>query len=241
MLNKSIVFVLWLTITQGCYANAVEKNFFHFCEEFFEKHASGELDDTRPVNEFRAEISEQLRRVDTHRELMGDSVAQLAFWINVHNLIVIRELKQFQVHYNTLTEQKGFWKSHVITLFGEDLSLRDIQQDKLMNVYHDPRIILALYMGVKGSPLHKVPYVSPDKTDKDLEEIAKDALNNDYFIRVKEKSELVVLSPLFRWHYPDHSSDELIRWINTYRDKEEQVPLDYEVKYYPFSWKLLEQ
>lgn len=240
MQNKYVFIVLFLIITQGCAVNAAEKDFFHFCKQFFENYAAGNTDETRPENVYRAEINEQLRRVEASGELQDDSIKQMAFWINVHNLIVIRELQQSQIKH-TLTEQKGFWKQPVTTLFGEDLSLRDIQQNKLMDAYNDPRIMLALYLGVRSSPLHEVPYVSPDDIDDDLEAIAQKALNNDHFIRLKEKSEFVVLSPLLKWHYPDHSTEELIQWINTYRKVEDHIPLDYEVKYYPFSWKLLDE
>ncbi len=82
---------------------------------------------------------------------------QLAYWFNLHNLIVVTEIAK---HYPVRRPAKleigpddvPLHEAHVVTINGVPLSLRDIRENIVQRYWTDPRVMYGFFHGDLASP-----------------------------------------------------------------------------------------
>ena len=88
---------------------------------------------------------------------------QLAFWLNLRNLLVIRNIAVDKPSRSLKKERGDFqspgdmWTQKHITVEGVALSIDDIERRIILAHWSDPNIIYGLYQGVKGGPSFQPP------------------------------------------------------------------------------------
>lgn len=140
---------------------------------------------------------------NTDRELLDQYIAglagtdlaalsrseQLAFWINLHNALLVRLVLDHVIvsspdeidpggSFSGGTLSRGPWERTLIRIGWRPVSLAAIKRDALRPVFRDPRWHYALCDGTLGGPsLARVPYTGAT-IDRDLQDAAIDFVSS---------------------------------------------------------------
>lgn len=143
----------------------------------------------------------------THDEFITfDNNQKLAFLINSYNALTIKLIVD---HYpvKSIKDLGSFfsspWKKKFIKLFNEDLSLDDIEHEKIRKNFAESRIHFALVCASKGCPaLLNEAYVA-EKLEQQLENSARNFLLDPERNRFHKERSTLELSPIFKWYSED--------------------------------------
>jgi hypothetical protein len=133
---------------------------------------------------------------------------QLAYWINLYNALVVREVLD---HYplgsvRDLDDGAGPWHRELVEIGGVELSLHDIEHHILRPIWDDLRILYALSCGAVGCPdLRAEPYRGA-VIDRQLTRAAMTYINDPRCILIE--SDRLIVSSLFRWHRQEFEDDD---------------------------------
>jgi hypothetical protein len=168
----------------------------------------------------------------------GDTAKQAAAAVLFYHLSVLQKVC---AHYpiTSVTEVKDFYTKRDLEFSGNLYSLKSFKET-FIRVY-GPEMQFVLYNGTRNCPGKLVPVLRPKGFQTQVEEAVKAAVQDSVFIRVKPRSEYVLLPESFSWHlgwFDVQSKEELVVWLNRYRPTENQIPIDYFIDYYPYRWKL---
>lgn len=165
-----------------------------------------------------------------------DAVNAEAFYINAYNILVINAAaKNYPL--TSVQSINGFFDSKKYTVAGQQMTLNNLEKEKLLKVYKDPRFHFVLVCGALGCPpITNFAYV-PNKLEEQLETQTRKALNDKAFIQITNGEE-VQLSQIFEWYADDFggSKKSAIEYINGYR--ENKIPAQAKVGFYPYDWAL---
>ena len=175
---------------------------------------------------------------DVSEAAMAD---QYAFYLNAYNVLVIGEIV---AHYplTSVQDMPGFFNRTLLPIAGQQLTLDQIETDKLRKIYDDPRLHFALVCGTNSCPrLSRAAYVGKDLFVQ-LNNQAKFALLDPNYVKVDAATRKVMLPEIFKWYDSDFSASGSsgVMYVNQFR-KENRVPTWYTVEYYPYNWSLNDQ
>jgi hypothetical protein len=171
--------------------------------------------------------------------------AQLAFWLNVYNAAVVRDLLEF--------EAGEFFSRPRLRLAGHAWSLDDIEHGMLRGDLKksDPRLALApvtfderayfgLYRACRSSPPLRV--YQAERLEDQLEEAARDFVRAT--VRVRDDGAKLKVPALFQWYAEDFGGPEGILEFVVARLDEASVELidrrqgRVKIKYLDHDWSL---
>lgn len=162
---------------------------------------------------------------------------KLAFYINAYNLLVIYQvLDKYPI--NSPMEVRGFFKERKFKVAGEDLTLDEIEFDRIFEPYQDPRIHFALGCAAKSCPFLYDNAFTPQHIQEQLEFRAQLIIDLPSYVDVDEKRKTVTFNKIFNW-YEDQFVDNagsLIDFVNKYRFY--KVPKDYKIQFQEYDWSL---
>ena len=191
------------------------------------KHKLGEAED----------LYKEIGKLDVAH---SSSAERKAFYTNAYNIIVIYWIAK---HYpiKSPMDHAGFFDKERHAITGEDLTLNELENKKLLQPYKDARIHFALACAAQSCPpLANFAYTA-EKIEEQLSERAALTLNNKDWIKVYPKQKKVELSKIFEWYKGDFNRNgkSSIDWINEYR--EDKIPASYAVGFYEYNWSLNEK
>lgn len=183
-------------------------------------------------------LLESIATFDVAHAQMPD---QYAFYLNAYNVLVIGEIVS---HYplTSVQDMPGFFNKTLMSVAREQLTLDQIETDKLRKIYDDPRLHFALVCGTNSCPrLNRAAYVGKDLFVQ-LNNQAKFALLDPAYVKVNEENKTVKLPEIFKWYETDFSTSGKtgVLYVNQFR-KENRVPTWFSVDYYPYNWSLNDQ
>jgi len=181
--------------------------------------------------------------------------AQIAFWLNVYNACVLRDMLEF--------EAGEFFDRERLRIAGHAWSLDDIEHGLLRGnapkymsfstpmKKADPRLALApvtfdershfaLYTACRSSPPLRVFH--GDNIEDQLEDASRDYLRST--VRVKEEGAKVKVPKLFQWYEEDFGgSDGVLQFVVARLDEESVELIDrrqgrVKLKYLDYDWTL---
>lgn len=168
-----------------------------------------------------------------------DELTYQSFWINAYNLLVIKGIVD-NYPTNSPLDIDGFFDKTKYDIGRKNITLNDIENEMLRSVIKDARFHFVLVCGAIGCP----PLISeaylPNTLDNQLDKQTNIALNGD-FLKVNTKKKRVEVSEIMKWYKEDftmNGSNE-IDFINTYRN--EKVPNDFKISYFPYNWNINKQ
>ncbi|MFC3122900.1 DUF547 domain-containing protein [Agaribacter flavus] len=177
---------------------------------------------------------------------------QLAYWLNLHNVLVIEKYATNLKQAKRLKKKKGtpdnagaWWSEKLATVEGIGLSLNDIETNILARHWDEPLFLYGLFYGVRGQGFSGTQSFTGKKVQSQLAKLAAKFIDSDRNIDVK-KSEIAV-SSLLAWHKAklfDNSDENLIKHLQDYAqgDKASQLAAVTSVNQkHKFDWKSLNQ
>lgn len=162
-----------------------------------------------------------------------------AFWINAYNVLVLRAIAQRYPVASPL-DVPGFFDTLRHRVAGEQMTLDQIEKQKLLAVTPDARLHFALVCAARGCPPLLTRAYRPAHLSQQLDAQVRAAANAVAQVRVDAKKKEVQLSELFRWYQGDFEREgkTLLRWINRYRT--DPIPASYRIVFMPYDWRLNE-
>jgi hypothetical protein len=171
--------------------------------------------------------------------------AQMAFWLNVYNAAVVRDLPEF--------DAGEFFSRPRLRLAGHAWSLDDVEQGMLRGNLkrNDPRLALApvtfderayfaLYRACRSSPPLRV--YQAERIEDQLEDAAREFVRAT--VRVKEEGAKVKVPKLFQWYAEDFGgADGVLEFVVARLDDAAVELIDrrqgrVKIKYLDHDWTL---
>lgn len=199
---------------------------------------------------------EQLAEVspDSHPHLFPTRDAALAYSINAYNAFVFRGVLELGPEVDsvwpTLLAGYKFFVARKFVMGGEKVHLKALEDDRIREVFKDPRIHAALNCASVSCPrLPPVPFEATT-LDNQLEAAMTEFVA--HHVEVDSGQRTVHLSKIFDWFQADFIAFEkargnsaprpsLIDYVNRYRGADEQIPRTFKIRFFPYDKSLNRQ
>ncbi len=138
-----------------------------------------------------------------------NSNEQLAYWLNLHNAVMIDELiKQYPVGNISRTRigREPLLDAKIIEIEGVALSLNDIRYNIVAEGWDDPRVIYGFFLGAVGGPSLRNEAFEASRVWTQLESNAREFVNS--LRGVDSGFRRVRFSPYFQMHSNVFDNDE---------------------------------
>ena len=219
-------------------ANAQPETFFDKVDNFLKTCVKDGRVDYKALKKNPAQLENLVQTIATFdSSVLAEGNTQKAFWINVYNILVINGIV-IEFPTDSPLNIEGFFKTIPRLAAGKELTLDDIENKYIREVYHDARIHFALVCAAKGCPPIISDSYRPDILDAQLDRRTKAILNDPDFIQINYEEKEVLISEIFNWFKADFEQDgkTILEYINQFREK--SIPTNFAIGYYSYDWDL---
>lgn len=130
---------------------------------------------------------------------------QLAYWLNLHNIVVIEMLSSSNKLTKKIKKLRGQpgepgkgWAEKRVQVEQSQLSLEEIEQKILLQQWQNPLVLYGIFYSTKGSPLLGLKAFSGPSVYEQLADIAGNFISNKNNVKVSKDK--VKLSSLYIWN-----------------------------------------
>ncbi|MEM9300829.1 MAG: DUF547 domain-containing protein [Pseudomonadota bacterium] len=177
---------------------------------------------------------------------------RLAFLINVYNASAIELLLDQETLPDSIRDIgsvfRPVWKRRFIDLFGEQVSLDNVEHGRIREDFEEPRIHVAVNCASCGCPaLQPAPYTAGE-LEQQLEAAMRAFLGDRSRNRVDLDRRTVEVSKIFDWFESDFLDENgdiepyFARYADALADTEEERALllggDYRLRYTDYDWTI---
>lgn len=233
---RSLLIIVFLSLSCATAFGQSTNRFFKKADQFFARYVENGKVAYQEIKQDPEMLNELVSMIGGAGIEGKSDHYRLAFYINAYNILTINEVID---HYPVTSPRdvSGFFDEIKHQVAGKDMTLNQLENQKI-RTSGDPRIHFAVVCAARGCPAIVDFSYKPSRLDKQLDAKTRQTLNDDYYVRVKDRSEKVLLSEIFKWYKEDfiNGDTSLISYVNQYR--EDTIPADYEVGYYPYNWHL---
>jgi uncharacterized protein DUF547 len=136
--------------------------------------------------------------------------AQVAFWINAYNAVVLRTVvdrypipvRSKEYPAKSIRQIPGAFERITHRIGRSTLTLDQIEQN-ILSGFHDPRIYLALGRGAVGGGRLRSEAYTPEQLDAQLREVAGECANRAECVQLDRQSNKLFASAIFSWREKD--------------------------------------
>jgi hypothetical protein len=164
---------------------------------------------------------------------------EMAYWINLYNAFTIHSIvEKYPVSSVMDLEGGKVWDKKKIVIAGKSLSLNNIEKDKLLNRFKEPRVHFAVNCAAASCPPLLNKAWTEDNVQRYYAKQAKAFINNSNYNSVSAKS--IEASQIFNWYASDFGgSDKVLSYFQKYSDTE--IKKNAKVSFKEYNWKLNKQ
>lgn len=164
---------------------------------------------------------------------------RIAFLANLYNAAT---LKLIVDHYPLKSIKdigslfKGPWDQPVVRLYGQTITLNNLEHDILRKEYNEPRLHMALVCAAKGCPpLRSEAYVG-ERLDEQLDDQSRTYLRSPLGLQLDRAKGEARISAIFKWYGGDFPS------VPAFVSKHSGQNLDgLKIRYLDYDWALNEK
>ena len=234
MKNLLSVFTLIIFFSSNLLSQKIDQQFFDKANGFFSKNVkNGLVNYTNLKN--NTELNTLIKTVNGADLSQANAATKKAFYINAYNLHVINAAAELYP-LNSVQAVGGFFDRKKIQVAGENLTLNNLEKEKLLKPYQDARLHFVLVCGALGCPPITNFAYRPALLEDQIEQQTKLALNDPNFIKVSSKG--TALSQIFNWYASDFGGNKkaVIEFINQFRQS--PISQNASISYYEYDWTL---
>lgn len=227
------LFILGLLVPSLSFSQTIFDDF----NDFLSNHVVFGLVDYAELAKDPEELNDLVSKINTHNLADSSEDYKTAFYINSYNILVIKQVVN-NYPIKSPMEVEGFFNKIKFVLAGEELTLDEIEFQKLIKRINDPRIHFALGCGARSCPFLYNQAFNPDDLENQLEFRAEQIIERPNYVFVENETKTVTINKIFDW-YGDQfvaSAGSLIKYVNQYKSK--KVPEVYLVKFQEYDWSL---
>lgn len=235
-MKKLLFFILLTTIVPNTFATPIKDaaEFFLKTDAFFKEYA---IEGNIKYAELKQERAALTLLVDFIGETAINSVEvyrRKAYLVNCYNLLVINAvLETYPIE--KVADTNKFFKKDKHKVGKEMMTLDYLEYKVIFKEYKDPRLHFVLVCAAKGCPpIPSFAYTPGDINDQ-INRQCQLALDNPAFLYLEQETNMVKLSPIFKW-YKDDFFPSIPEFINAHRS--EKIPTDYSLDFYDYDWTL---
>lgn len=227
-----ITTIIYLAIVFSSNLGYAQDKFFSNADAFYKQFAlDGRIDYKEIKNQPQVleDLIETIAKADLEKM---SAQAQKAFLINAYNLLVIKSIsKNYPV--SSVNNIMGFFDEKKHTVAGNEVTLDELEKEKLFADFSDPRLHFALVCGAKDCPDVMSFAFNNENLDAQLDEQTSRTLKQQRFLEVDDETKEIYLSKVFKWYAHDFDRD-IVGFITKYSDT--KLPTDYEIRYRTYDW-----
>jgi len=241
--QKYILMYLFITLlwpVQNLLAMEGVEDFTQATNEFLQDNVKNGMVNYKGVKQNFSKVDQLYQQIANISLNNASDTEKKTFYINAYNVIVIHQIaKAFPV--NSPMDISGFFDETKHRVAGEMLTLNQLEKEKLLQPYNDPRVHFVLVCAAMSCPPLDNKAYQDQTLDRQLAARTEYALNNSDFIKVNEAQKKVEISKIFEWYQGDFTQNgqTVLTYINQFRDK--KIPSNYKVGYYEYDWSLNQQ
>src|SRR5205807_1191323 len=143
-----------------------------------------------------------------HPEELNSRDAQMAFWINAYNAIVIKAVVD-RYPIKSVMDVKGFFDKITYSVGGEMLTLNEIESKA--RAFKDPRVHFAVVCASSSCPILRAEAYVPERLDAQLTAQGHEFLaNHERGLRLDEAAGVAHLSQICKWYATDFIGDGIL-------------------------------
>jgi len=192
---------------------------------------------------------------------------KIAFWINAYNALTLRVVlnnyasgkKDGEFPENSIRLIKGVWDKITFRVMGQDMTLNQIEHERLRKNFNEPRIHMAIVCASLGCPFLRNEPFTAEKLGSQLKEQTKKFLGDKTKLIIDQQRRSIGLSPIFKWFGADFiktygidtmykGKDEtqraVLNFISLHVEESKKRFIDsgeYSIQYLEYDWALNEQ
>lgn len=174
--------------------------------------------------------------------------AQLAFWVNAYNALVIKGVID---HYPTTSVRKvkwfgGFFSRLKFQVAGETYTLNQIEHGIIRTEFVDPRVHFILVCASTSCPPLENSAFSAETIEERLETATFNFIQNPEQVRIDRVKRRVYLSKIFKWYDDDFTEgyEGVADFLTDYlppEDAEFLASTDVKLHHLDYDWTLNDQ
>lgn len=183
----------------------------------------------------------QLDRVDPNH--LPTQEHRLAFWINAYNAFAIEGiLDGFSPL--TLFGRYRYFIGRDYRVGGEAINLYDLERKLLIPDFKEPRIHFAIVCASSSCPKLKSWAYTAERLEEQLEQSARDFINDPTRNRFDRERKIAYLSMIFKWYtsdFTDHAGSLLgyiARYVADQDLAHELEATPYAIEFLEYDWRL---
>ncbi|BDS12876.1 DUF547 domain-containing protein [Aureispira anguillae] len=164
---------------------------------------------------------------------------EIAYWINLYNAFTIYAIvEKYPVSSIMDLEGGKVWDKKKIVIGGKSLTLNDIEKEKLLKRFKEPRVHFAVNCAAASCPPLLNKAWTEDNVQRYLAKQTKAFINNAKYNSISAKS--LEISQIFNWYAGDFGgSDKVVAYFQKYSEIE--INGNAKVKFKTYDWKLNKQ
>lgn len=235
---KKITLTLCFLVFSLISIGQTTQQFFEQTTEFLKKNVTedGKVD-YQTIKKSPGELIYILSNIEKLDTKFSDKKLAKAFWINVYNLQVIKSvIALFPIP--SVEKVPGFFDATPFTVGNQQLTLDDIQNIILRDLFFDPAVHFTLASAsIGGAPLLNTAYL-PTTIDEQIKQRATLVINSKEYFYINKDLKVIELPKIFEWYKKDFAVNYFneIDFINLFLEKKIDNKLT--VKTYDYNWSL---
>lgn len=239
MLNIKNVFIslIVLYFNQTLFSQSTIKDLNSEINLFYQYYVIGDKVNYSEILLNKQQLDNLVKKISGLNRKSFTANEEKAYWINLYNLLTIKTIVE-NYPVTSPMDINGMFNSIKHKVGDEDLTLNEIEKNKLLNKFHDPRIHFAIVCGAVSCPPIIDRAYEASKLDKQLDERAKVIVNNQKHVKVNYENKTVLLNEIFKWYENDFVKGDksVLSYINQYRIK--KIPTGFTIEYKKYDWEL---
>jgi Protein of unknown function, DUF547 len=196
---------LFLAISFFCFTAAVAaqeaKDFFDKTDRFMLANVKNGSVNYKAIAAGKTALDELVVMAGKKYKFSSTS-EEKAFYLNAYNLLVIKGLINAYPVKGPLAID-GFFDKKTFLVNGASLTLNQVENDIVRKKYNDARIHFALVCGAKSCPPLASFAYKPALLDTQLDNLARQSIQNSSFTKIDYKKKTAALSMIFNWYKDD--------------------------------------
>jgi hypothetical protein len=166
---------------------------------------------------------------------------QLAYYINAYNALAIQGILE-GLSPSSVLGRARYFKIRDWALNGQQISLYDLEH-KILRPLNEPRVHFAIICASKSCPFLRSEAYAAARLDTQLDEQARQFVNDDFRNRFDKAAKTASLSEIFKWYDEDfRGAGSVQKYVARYQanaDIAKDLAQDgYKVEWIPYDWTL---
>lgn len=171
-------------------------------------------------------------------DTLTDDKERLAFWLNIYNALVIKNIIDGKSP-NGVMDKMSFFGAN-LKVGGRGYDLKSIEGD-ILRKFNDPRVYFGIVPATSSAPKLRSQAFNGEEVDQQLEEAARDFINDKRRNRFSGALQAAKLSKVFEEHRKEFgkTDKELLTYVAGYVNDEEVAKIlkrgTYSVKFMDYD------